>query len=72
MKLEKREMTLNEKDSITDMLEFERGLLLAYASACVKAERKETRGAIVERMRSLCEEIFFLSDLLEGIGKDGN
>ncbi len=65
LRLEKREITLNEKDSICDMLRFEEGVLREYAGALSKIKRKETRQAVTENMRAVAEEIFMLSDLVE-------
>ena len=41
MKLEKREITLNEQDSILDMLHTEKGILQLYERGQVAAQRKE-------------------------------
>ncbi len=41
MKLEKREITLNEQDSILDMLHTEKGILRVYESGQTTAQRKE-------------------------------
>ena len=65
LRLEKREITLNEKDSICDMLRFEEGVLREYSGALSKIKRKETRQAVTENMRAVAEEIFTLSDLVE-------
>lgn len=48
MKLEKREITLNEKDSVTDMLYMEKTLLNAY-EAC----EKQTE---IKAIKVLCQE----------------
>jgi len=69
MKIEKREITLNERDTLKDMLFFEKGLLREYASAIEKAERKETRSLLEERMRETAEEIFVLRDLVSTLLK---
>lgn len=41
MKLEKREITLNEKDSVADMLYMEKFLLQIYENYEIKTEIKE-------------------------------
>ena len=69
MKIEKREITLNERDTLKDMLFFEKGLLREYASAVEKAERKETRSLLEERMRETAKEIFVLRDLVSTLLK---
>ena len=40
MKLEKREITLNEKDSLTDVFYLQKTLLLNYIEALANIERK--------------------------------
>ena len=52
MKLEKREITLNETDSLKDMFFWEKFLSSEYKEGAKRAERKETES---ELMR-LCEE----------------
>lgn len=42
MKLEKREITLNEKDSVKDMVCFEERLLAEYPKGKLQDFRKET------------------------------
>ncbi len=69
MKIEKREITLNERDTLKDMLFFEKGLLREYASSMEKAERKETRTLLETRMSETAEEIFLLRDLLSTLLK---
>ena len=46
MKLEKREITLNELDSLKDVYYFEKTLLREYETAAKKAERKEAQNEI--------------------------
>lgn len=69
MKIEKREITLNERDTLKDMLFFEKGLLREYVSSMEKAERKETRTLLETRMGETAEEIFLLRDLLSTLLK---
>jgi hypothetical protein len=64
LRLEKREITLNEKDSILDMLRFEERVLNEYTRLLPCVERKETRQAVVDCIKAVSEEIFTLSDLL--------
>lgn len=71
MKLEKREITLNEKDSLTDMLLLERSLLNAYAISCGEAERKESRILITEHFKETAKDAFALRDLLDGVEENG-
>ena len=64
MKLEKREITLNECDSLKDVLCFEKLLLNAYVEALTKATRKAARSELVQYMKELGEDIGYVSDLL--------
>ena len=66
MKLEKREVTLNEYDSLQDALSFEKTLLLQYICCLEKAFKKETRAEMLTAMERTSENIFFLCDLLRG------
>ena len=54
MKLEKREITLNEKDSLKDVLYLETFLLIKYADQR-KEFRKETEN-VFERLKNETEE----------------
>ena len=65
MKLEKREITLNERDSLKDILYLETLLWLAYADK-TDAFRKETRN----RLERLEKEIFDEKELLEKLYKN--
>ena len=71
MRIEKREMTLNERDTLADMQNMERALIRAYADAALYAERKESRLLIVAHLGDTANETFMLCDLLSGISKDG-
>jgi len=64
MKLEKREITLNECDSLKDVFFMEKTLLDAYVETLEKASRKETRNEILNRMKEVGEEICFVQDLM--------
>ena len=63
MKLEKREITLNEKDSLKDMYFLEKNLQTQYEQGVKFAERKETEGELsalmreAERDAALCAEL---------------
>ena len=65
MKNSKQDITLNERDSIEDMILFQRGLLRDYAAAVFAAERKETRTLFLECLQEIAEDIWFLRDILE-------
>lgn len=64
MKNSKREITLNEYDSLKDMLFMEKSLMREYCTAIFSAGRKETRVYLVEAFSSVAEDVFFLEDLL--------
>ena len=64
MKNSKREITLNEYDSLEDMLFMEKSLMREYCTAIFSARRKETRDYLVEAFSSVAEDVFFLEDLL--------
>ncbi|MBQ5927095.1 MAG: hypothetical protein IIX01_04155 [Clostridia bacterium] len=74
MKNDKREITLNEKDSFADMLETEKGVLKAYFDGALLCKRKEVRLQIVSETAKIFEDIFFLLDVLYGKDErfDGN
>ena len=66
MKLEKREITLNEFDSLKDVFFAEKLLLSEYTRALEKAERKETKNELVKLMCGVCENMLFARDLMRG------
>ena len=65
MKNSKREITLNECDSLEDMLFMEKSLMREYCTAIFSAQRKETRSYLVECFASVAEDVFFHGDLIE-------
>lgn len=65
MKLEKREITLNECDSLRDVLFLEKALIGEYLEALTKVRRKETRERLLEYLKAVAEELFLASDLLD-------
>ena len=67
MKLEKREITLNEYDSLSDMLASCERLLSLYKMSAVFLDRKETRTFLKESIGKTLDEIYFLKDLLNGV-----
>lgn len=64
MKNSKREITLNEYDSLQDMLFMEKSLMREYCTAIFSARRKEVRSYLTEAFSSVTEDVFFLQDLL--------
>ena len=66
MKLEKREITLNEFDSLKEMFYLEKMLLNEYLECLCKVKRKETCGELLRMMREVGEDLNFARDLMEG------
>jgi hydrogenase maturation factor len=64
MKLEKREITLNEADSLTDVFYTEKNLILHYGYAMESVQTKETRAALVALMKETGEDLYFTRDLM--------
>ncbi|MCI5974751.1 MAG: hypothetical protein MRZ13_01540 [Clostridiales bacterium] len=62
MKNAKRDITLNEQDSIADMAQTERLLFYAFARALFRAERKEAREVLWQGMERAVRNVFFLED----------
>ena len=65
MKLEKREITLNEADSLLDMLYLEERLLNAYAVGAKKGFRKELVGEFSRLLEETKKERESVAALLE-------
>ena len=65
MKLEKREITLNEQDSLRDVLFMGKALLFEYVEGLTKVGRKETRERLLSLLKETAEELFLIKDLLE-------
>ena len=70
MKWEKREITLNEYDSVSDMLFTAERLLDLYKEATLFAEKKEVRERLQVGMGETAEIIYRLSDVRCGIKKE--
>ena len=66
MKLEKREITLNEYDSLRDVFYLEKLLSLSYCGALTKSVRKEVRGELLRLCKETGEEVCFALDLMNG------
>lgn len=65
MKLEKREITLNEYDSLRDIYQTEKGLLFAYAQAVGELERKQSQHALLDFMQETCQDLYYVSGLIK-------
>ena len=70
MKLEKREISLNELDSVVDAMCIEKLLLTEYVYSLERVKRKEIRATLLESMKQIGEDLFVLSDLKLGCEKN--
>ncbi|MBQ7830454.1 MAG: hypothetical protein IJ393_00080 [Clostridia bacterium] len=61
MKLEKREITLNEADSLQDTLYIAKSLLSAYTEHLAEVDRKETAELLVRHIKETAEELVFIA-----------
>lgn len=64
MKLEKREITLNEYDSLKEMFYMEKLLMNEYSECLTKATRRETRKELLRLMCEVGEDMSFVQDLM--------
>lgn len=65
MKLEKREITLNEFDSLKETFYMEKLLLGEYLECLTKATRKETRQELLRLMKEVGEDLSLVQDLMQ-------
>lgn len=65
MKNAKREITLNERDSLADMREIEKTLAKAYLEAAFFEEKKALREALFEGAKNSAESAVLLSELMK-------
>ena len=63
MKLEKREITLNEKDSLFEMLCLEKMLVESYIEALFFSERKEVKMALIKGVEEGVQMLLRVQDL---------
>lgn len=68
MKNAKKDVTLNERDSIADMIQTEKNLFYSFARALFFAERKESREAMQKGMERAAQNVFLLQDELKARG----
>ena len=64
MKFEKREITLNEYDSLKDAYYREKTLMNEYVNALFEMDKKQARDEILKLICETAEEIFLLKDLM--------
>ena len=63
MKLEKREITLNEKDSLFEMLCLEKMLVESYIEALFFSERKEVKMSLTKGVEEGVQMLLRVQDL---------
>lgn len=68
MRLEKREITLNEYDSLQDAYHMQKMLLQEYCLRLPQLKRKQTRAEALRIMEENVKDLFLLSDLIENLG----
>ena len=66
MKLEKREVTLNEYDSLRDIFYLEKLLFSMYGQALEKSARKEVKKELLRLAKETGEEICLMVELMNG------
>ena len=66
MKLEKREITLNEFDSLKEIFYLEKIILNEYLECLCKTVRKETREELLRMMGEVGKELTLALDLMHG------
>ncbi len=64
MKLEKREITLNENDSLKDAFFTYKTLLTAYVDALLQSENRQTQSQLFSLLKEVGEDGLFVRDLL--------
>ncbi len=66
MKQDKREITLNEKDSLQDVCLAEKGLALAYIERFARATRTEERNTVKELLIQTLDDWSRVQKLIDG------
>ena len=70
MKLEKREITLNEADSLQDMMQMERNVLIQYATFLCFPMRKQAQNVAVQNASKTVEDLAALQMLAQGVAEE--
>lgn len=65
MKLEKREITLNEADGLTDVFFTEKSLASHYVYALESVKRKQTRAVLLSLLKEVGEDLYLTRDLMK-------
>ncbi len=66
MKLEKREITLNEYDSLHDIYQTEKNLLRSYIEYLDFIESKEVQRALIKGASSIADDMLGVLSLMRG------
>ena len=66
MKIEKREITLNEYDSLHDIFQTEKNLLRAYIELLEYIESKEIKQAFIKSVSLVAEDMLSVLSLMQG------
>ena len=72
MKLEKREITLNEYDSLHDIFQTEKNLLRSYIEYLDGAESKELQRAMIKSVSSVADDMLGVLSLMHGSSIENN
>ena len=67
MKIEKQKITLNERDSLLDVLYSHERLAEAYLQGARTVDRREVRELLKKRLCEVIDEIYFLKDLIRSL-----
>ena len=67
MQLEKQKITLNERDSLLDVLYSHERLAETYLQGAQAVDRKEVRELLKKRLCEVLDEIYFLKDLIKNL-----
>ena len=66
MKIEKREITLNEYDSLHDIFQTEKNLLRTYIELLEYIESKEIKQAFIKAVSLVAEDMLRVISLMQG------
>jgi hypothetical protein len=70
MKLEKREISLNEADSLQDAFLTEKSLLFCYLQALERVTSKSTRQTLRALLDETVQDLFFICDLKKSVEEE--
>lgn len=70
MKLEKREITLNEYDSLKDVFYLEKSLLREYTARLALSKCKETENELSRMLKEVSEDMSLMEKLMTESAKE--